>query len=38
MTRKEKFEREYREMQQRVLARYKKGAETLPHNQKGKTR
>ena len=31
-TRKEKIEREYREMQARVLARYIAGAKNLPHN------
>jgi hypothetical protein len=30
----EKMEREYREMQARVLARYIAGAAALPHNQK----
>ena len=32
-TRKEKFEREYKEMQARVVARHAEGAKRLPHNQ-----
>jgi hypothetical protein len=32
-TRREKFEREYKEMQARVLARHAEGARHLPHNQ-----
>ena len=31
-TRKEKIEREHREMQARVLARFMAGARNLPHN------
>ncbi len=34
-TRREKFEREYREMQARVMKRHAEGAAALPHNQKG---
>ena len=34
-TRKERIERQHREMVARVMARYVKGAESLPHNQKG---
>ncbi len=33
-TRKEKIEREHREMVARLLSRYVAGAATLPHNQK----
>ena len=33
-TRAQRIEREHREMQARVLARYSAGAAALPHNQK----
>lgn len=37
-TRKERIERQHREMVQRVTARFIEGAKALPHNQKGEQR
>ena len=37
-TRKERIEREHREVVARVMKRYIEGAAALPHNQKSETR